>query len=237
MRESIVGLTSRSRPGPQPQRPVTLDLSRAEIRAGVIPPVVAGSVSRRRAGEPAERDPQPLGGVVIGCGRKWSAGEGHNLLASKHIITVGGHPVHGQPRPPMRRACSMLDIHIPKPRSAHGHARCDIDPHPFGGVAREMFQALFGERDLSDPSRFWTDASVDDFLALGKSVRGKDALAAFFGGLFAAFPDWKLEIEQAFDDGDRRAVVQGGQPARRSTERRGRAFRRPAARSRSAASM
>ena len=75
-------------------------------------------------------------------------------------------------------------------------------------VAREMFQALFGERDLSDPSRFWTDASVDDFLALGKSVRGKDALAAFFGGLFAAFPDWKLEIEQAFDDGDRRAVVQ-----------------------------
>lgn len=75
-------------------------------------------------------------------------------------------------------------------------------------VAREVFHAIFSERDLSDPSRYWTDESVDHFLALGKSVRGKDALAGFFRELFAAFPDWTLEIEQTVDDGDRRVVVQ-----------------------------
>jgi steroid delta-isomerase-like uncharacterized protein len=75
-------------------------------------------------------------------------------------------------------------------------------------VAREVFHAIFSERDLSDPSRYWTDESVDHFLALGKSVRGKDALAEFFRGLFAAFPDWTLDIEQTVDDGDSRVVVQ-----------------------------
>lgn len=39
-------------------------------------------------------------------------------------------------------------------------------------------------------------------------MRGKDALAEFFRKLFAAFPDWTLEIEQTVDDGDSRAVVQ-----------------------------
>jgi len=46
-------------------------------------------------------------------------------------------------------------------------------------VAREVFHAIFSERDLSDPSRYWTDESVDHFVALGESVRGKDALAGF----------------------------------------------------------
>ena len=75
-------------------------------------------------------------------------------------------------------------------------------------VAREVFHAIFSERDLSDPSRYWNDESVDHFLALGRSVRGKDALAAFFREVFAAFPDWTLEIEQTIDDGDTRVVVQ-----------------------------
>jgi steroid delta-isomerase-like uncharacterized protein len=75
-------------------------------------------------------------------------------------------------------------------------------------VAREVFHALFVERDLSDPSRYWTDESVDHFIALGMSVRGKDALAEFFRELFVAFPDWVLTIEQTVDDGDSRVVVQ-----------------------------
>ncbi len=75
-------------------------------------------------------------------------------------------------------------------------------------VARELFHAIFSKRDLSDASRYWTDESVDHFVALGKTVRGKDALTAFFGELFAAFPDWQLEIEQTVDDGDKRVVVQ-----------------------------
>jgi hypothetical protein len=67
---------------------------------------------------------------------------------------------------------------------------------------------LFSERDLSDPSRYWTDESVDHFIALGMSLRGEDALAGFVRELFVAFPDWALTIEQTVDDGDRRVVVQ-----------------------------
>jgi steroid delta-isomerase-like uncharacterized protein len=75
-------------------------------------------------------------------------------------------------------------------------------------VAREIFHGIFEERDLSDPSRYWTDESVDHFIALGISVQGKDELARFFQDLFAAFPDWELQIEQTIDDGDGRVVVQ-----------------------------
>jgi steroid delta-isomerase-like uncharacterized protein len=75
-------------------------------------------------------------------------------------------------------------------------------------LARETFRLLFEEHDLSDPYRFWTDDSVDHFLAAGQTVRGAQALAAFFRELFAAVPDWSVEIENTFDDGDRQATVQ-----------------------------
>jgi len=75
-------------------------------------------------------------------------------------------------------------------------------------LARETFRAIFDERDLSDPSRFWTEDSVDYFLAAGRTVRGGEALAQWFRDLFAAVPDWHLEIENTFDDGERQCVVQ-----------------------------
>ena len=71
-----------------------------------------------------------------------------------------------------------------------------------------MFRALFEDRDLSDPDRYWTDDSVDYFLGAGKSARGKEELTQWFRDLFAAVPDWKVEIENVFDDGDRQVVVQ-----------------------------
>jgi steroid delta-isomerase-like uncharacterized protein len=73
---------------------------------------------------------------------------------------------------------------------------------------REIFRALFDDRDLSDPYRYWSDDSVDHFLAAGKTVRGAEALAQWFRDLFAAVPDWKVEIENTVDDGDRQVVVQ-----------------------------
>jgi steroid delta-isomerase-like uncharacterized protein len=75
-------------------------------------------------------------------------------------------------------------------------------------IAREVFHALFVDRDLSDPYRYWTDDSVDHFLAPGRTVRGAQALAQWFRDLFAAVPDWTLEIENTVDDGDRQVVVQ-----------------------------
>jgi steroid delta-isomerase-like uncharacterized protein len=77
-----------------------------------------------------------------------------------------------------------------------------------GERAREVFSAIFDDRDLSDPYRYWTDESVDHFLAAGRSVRGAQALAQWFRDLFAAVPDWHVTVENTVDDGDRQVVVQ-----------------------------
>ena len=73
---------------------------------------------------------------------------------------------------------------------------------------REIFSAIFDDRDLSDPYRYWTDDSVDYFLAAGREVRGAQALAQWFRDLFAAVPDWKLSVENTVDDGVDQVVVQ-----------------------------
>jgi len=75
-------------------------------------------------------------------------------------------------------------------------------------IARDLFRRLFDDRDLSDPYQLWGEDSVDHFLAAGRSVRGAPALAQWFGELFAAVPDFRMEVLNAFDDGDRQAVVQ-----------------------------
>jgi steroid delta-isomerase-like uncharacterized protein len=75
-------------------------------------------------------------------------------------------------------------------------------------LAHAAFHGIFVERDLSDPYRYWTDESVDHFLGAGVTVRGAEGLAQWFRDLFAAVPDWTLEIERCVDDGDRTAMVQ-----------------------------
>ena len=75
-------------------------------------------------------------------------------------------------------------------------------------LARESFRILFDERDLSDPHRLWSDDSVDHFLAAGRSPRGAQAVAQWFRELFAAVPDFRMQILNAFDDGDRQATIE-----------------------------
>ena len=75
-------------------------------------------------------------------------------------------------------------------------------------LARQSFQAIFEERDLSDPYRFWSDDSVDHFLAADRSLRGAHAIAQWFRELFAAVPDFRMEVINTFDDGDRQALVE-----------------------------
>ena len=87
-------------------------------------------------------------------------------------------------------------------------ATTESSTQSLGDRAREIFRAIFDERDLSDPYRYWTDESVDYFLAAGREVRGAQALAQWFRDLFAAVPDWKVEVENTVDDGDREVVVQ-----------------------------
>ena len=74
--------------------------------------------------------------------------------------------------------------------------------------AHETFRILFDEKDLSRAGEFWSEDTVDHFMAAGQSVRGTQALTEWFRELLTAVPDWTMEIENAFDDGDRQAVVQ-----------------------------
>ncbi|EUA06084.1 snoaL-like polyketide cyclase family protein [Mycobacterium kansasii 732] len=73
---------------------------------------------------------------------------------------------------------------------------------------REVFRRIFDERDFSHAQDFWSDDSVDYFLATGETVRGAAALTQWFTGLFAAVPDWRLVIENVVDDGTGQVVVQ-----------------------------
>ena len=74
-------------------------------------------------------------------------------------------------------------------------------------LARETFEALFDRRDFPAVRQYWTEDSVDHFLALGIDVRGPEKLEAFFRELFAAVSDFRMTIENVVED-DRHAVVQ-----------------------------
>ena len=76
-----------------------------------------------------------------------------------------------------------------------------------GQLARESFEALFNRRDFDADRAFWSEHSVDHFLALGLDIRGPEHLEGFFRELFAAVPDFRMTIENIVED-DRHAVVQ-----------------------------
>lgn len=74
---------------------------------------------------------------------------------------------------------------------------------------RDVFAQLFEQRDFSRAREWWSDDSVDHFLAAGFSARGVAELEAFFRELFGAVPDLRMEIEHVVaDDTTRHAVVQ-----------------------------
>jgi steroid delta-isomerase-like uncharacterized protein len=111
--------------------------------------------------------------------------------AAKSTPATESKPADGKP---MKRKPARRKAAAPKPSE----------------LARETFRTLFDERDLSDAatSRFWNEQTTDNFLAAGVSVVGKGALTAWFRDLLTAVPDWTMEIENTFDDGERQAVVQ-----------------------------
>ena len=76
-----------------------------------------------------------------------------------------------------------------------------------GELARELFELIFGHKDPDAVRPYWTEDSVDHFLALGLDVRGPDQLSSYFSELHAAVPDAAITIENIVED-DRHAVVQ-----------------------------
>jgi len=65
-------------------------------------------------------------------------------------------------------------------------------------VARAIFDAL-SKKDLDTLSEFHTDATVDDFVAIGE-IRGKTSIRRFFEELFSAFPDFVLTVDRSVGD-------------------------------------
>ncbi len=76
-----------------------------------------------------------------------------------------------------------------------------------GQLTRELFEIIFDRRDVDAARPFWTEQSVDHFLALGVDARGSEQLAAFFQELHRAIPDFDMTIENVIED-DRHGVVQ-----------------------------
>jgi steroid delta-isomerase-like uncharacterized protein len=62
--------------------------------------------------------------------------------------------------------------------------------------ARDLFRRLFDERDLTDPGWYWADGLVARLHTLDRTVRGPDGMADFFTHLFAAVPDFAMEVEE-----------------------------------------
>ena len=65
--------------------------------------------------------------------------------------------------------------------------------------ARANFAAL-SRHDLSKADEWWGPDTVDHFLPVG-SLRGTQEIRSYFSGLFAAIPDFRLEVERITSDG------------------------------------
>ena len=70
--------------------------------------------------------------------------------------------------------------------------------------ARVSFDAL-GRRDLSKAEELWGPDSVDHFLPVG-TYQGTEAIRGYFEELFAACPDFELEVERIVAEGNTSVV-------------------------------
>jgi steroid delta-isomerase-like uncharacterized protein len=73
-----------------------------------------------------------------------------------------------------------------------------------GAVARAYFEAI-GERDLERMVSFYEPGGTGEIHGL-VSLTAPDTYRAWFGNLFAAFPDFRFEILDVVAEGERAAV-------------------------------
>lgn len=71
-------------------------------------------------------------------------------------------------------------------------------------VARAAFDAV-SRRDADALAELTTNTTLDDIIAIGE-VRGSDAIRRFFLEMFAAFPDYIMDVERIVADGEAAAV-------------------------------
>ena len=66
-------------------------------------------------------------------------------------------------------------------------------------LVRWTFEIL-NTRDVEPLRAFWTDATVERFPS--RTVRGTDAIVAYFNEVFAAMPDFHMEVVSVAETGD-----------------------------------
>jgi steroid delta-isomerase-like uncharacterized protein len=71
-------------------------------------------------------------------------------------------------------------------------------------VARAYFGAIT-DHDLEGMKECWAADGVDVLHGLAE-LHGRDSIAAYFGNLFAAMPDFRIEVADLLADGDKVAV-------------------------------
>ena len=83
-------------------------------------------------------------------------------------------------------------------------ARVDGSARTPGQIARRVFD-LLNEKNLDAVAELQHPDVVDDFVVL-RPLRGRGEIRGFFEALFAAFPDFHLEVERITEGGDSAAV-------------------------------
>jgi steroid delta-isomerase-like uncharacterized protein len=77
-------------------------------------------------------------------------------------------------------------------------------PDDVAAVARAYFEAI-AARDTEAMMSFWEPGGIGDIHGLVQ-LRAPDTYAAWFGNLFAAVPDWQMEILDLVVEGEKAAV-------------------------------
>jgi steroid delta-isomerase-like uncharacterized protein len=78
------------------------------------------------------------------------------------------------------------------------------EPRTSGDVARAYFEAV-GRRDLDAMTAFYVPGGVGEIYGLVR-LEAPTSYRAWFGNLFAAFPDFEMEIVEVVAEGEKAAV-------------------------------
>ena len=67
-------------------------------------------------------------------------------------------------------------------------------------LVRWAFESCLNARDTAPLRQFWTDDTVEQFP--DRTCRGSDEIAAYFDEVFAALPDFHMDVREVVEQGD-----------------------------------
>lgn len=70
-----------------------------------------------------------------------------------------------------------------------------------------QFVAVVNTRNVDQVVEQYAEDATFQVPSMDSPIRGKDAIRAFYAGMFGAFPDWSIDISKVFVSGDETVVV------------------------------